>query len=637
MSDLDIIEKAFQDLSDIQREAANWGDGSMMLLAGPGSGKTRVLTCRIARLFANEPSAKWRILALTFTTRAADEMRSRIEQLTSGGVERLYVGTFHAFACELLRQSGSHVGVKTDFKIYSNPRDRELLLSEALRMAHVDLGEPISKAFPVLDGLRDRLAGPDNCLRFFSDAGRGARFAAAYRAYADYMIRENALDFPAILFMAHKLLTDFPLMADRYRRTYRYISLDEFQDTNLAQYAFVRALTGDSYRNIFVVADDDQVIYQWNGASPQRLQQFAKDYEPLVLQMPTNYRCPGEVVEMANRLVANNRLRTPGKRPLQAGKALPMVGDRVRVLEYEKDEDEAAGIAAEIATCHSSVTKSIVVIARTKAILQAVQGELAKLGIPAQIAQRRDTFASVPYQWLHASLQVANRRSDEREFRNFVEAGNALWGLDLDTARLVARANSTNGDLLRAWANDTSDAVLSPLGAEVVSAIRSNLAERSDFQKYLRAATTALTTAMPLLLEEHPSVDEDARAWKDLYKEITNAVGRAAPLEAFLQELDLRSKEPPLDSGVIPLLTIHGSKGNEFDHVYLLGLAEDVLPSFQSKKQGDHSPQMEEERRNCFVAITRCKETLTLSRAVSYKGWKKAPSRFLSEMGLMQS
>lgn len=634
MSDVDTIEEAFQSLSEIQREAAKWEDGALMLLAGPGSGKTRVLTSRVARLFANEPAAKWRILALTFTTRAADEMRSRIEQLSPAAAERLYVGTFHAFACEILRQSGSHVGVKTDFKIYSNPGDRELLLAEALRFAGVDLGEPISKAFPVLDGLRDRLASPDNCLRFFSDPDRGTRFANAYQAYSDYLAHENALDFPAILYKAHKLFTDFPRMAERYRKTYRHICLDEFQDTNQAQYSFVRALTGDAHKNVFVVADDDQVIYQWNGASPQRLQQFARDYEPAVLQMPTNYRCPSEVVEMANRLVINNRLRTANKQPLRSAKVLPTVPHRVRVVEFDDDLAEVQGIAADIDARHGNAPDNVVVIARTKAILKALQEELARRGVRAQIAQRRDSFASVPYQWLHTSLQIANRRSDEREFKNFVEIGNSFWDIELDTPQLVEKAKSTNGDLLRTWAKATEDLSFSSLGAEIISLLRLDLAERSDFQKYLKTTTAAFAAAATILHEEHPSVDEDARAWKDLYREIIHAIGRTAPLETFLQELDLRSKEPPLEAGVIPLLTIHGSKGNEFDHVYLLGLAEDVLPSFQSKKQGDHSPQLEEERRNCFVAITRCMETLTLSRAKLYKGWPKLPSRFLAEMGI---
>lgn len=142
---------------------------------------------------------------------------------------------------------------------------------------------------------------------------------------------------------------------------------------------------------------------------------------------------------------------------------------------------------------------------------------------------------------------------------------------------------------------------------------------------------------MPGGRDTQPLFDEDARAWRDLFTDILAAVGRDAPLDAFLQEFDLRSTEPPLKAGVIPLLTIHGSKGKEFDHVYLAGLAEDVLPSFQSKRQGDQSPQMEEERRNCFVAITRCKDTLTLSRAASYGGWSKAPSRFLREMDILKT
>ena len=332
--------------------------------------------------------------------------------------------------------------------------------------------------------------------------------------------------------------------------------------------------------------------------------------------------------------MANNRFRTPNKQLLLSGKAMPTVQDRVRVFEFDEDSDEADGIAADIEARHGNAAGNVVVIARTKATLQKTQEKLGKRGIRAQIAQRRDSFASVPYQWLHTSLQVANRRSDEREFRNFVEIGNAIWGFGLDTSDLVARAKSTNGDLLRTWAKSTVDLPLTPLGAKIIPLVRSDLAERSDFQRYLKAANAALTAAAPALHEEHPSVDEDERAWKDLYKEITGSVGRAAPLEAFLQELDLRSKEPPLEAGIIPLLTIHGSKGNEFDHVYLLGLAEDILPSFQSKKQGNYSPQLEEERRNCFVAITRCMETLTLSRAKSYKGWIKVPSRFLAEMGI---
>jgi DNA helicase-2/ATP-dependent DNA helicase PcrA len=619
-------------LTDVQRQAANWDDGAMMLLAGPGSGKTRVLTSRIARLFKADPAGKWRILALTFTTRAADEMRHRVEQLVPECVERMFAGTFHSFACEVLRQSGSHVGVQTDFKIYSNPEDRLLLLAQALERANVDLDEPLERAFPVLDGLRDRLAGPDECLRYFSDEDRGLRFASAYRAYMRHLEAENALDFPAIIYMAHRLFTEFPAIAGRYRRTYRFTSLDEFQDTNQAQYAFVRSFTGDEYKNLFIVADDDQVIYQWNGASPQRLQQFVADYNPAVLQMPTNFRCPRDVVMMANGLVAHNLLRTPGKNPLESGKNEAPDAERVRMLQFESDDAEAAGIAADLAARHRQDAGDVAVIARTKNLLTKVQGELASLGITAQIAQRRDSFASVPYQWLHSSLQIANRRADAREFAAFVESGNALLGMSLDAEELIAIARSGHGDFLRAWVSEARPA--DPFALKAIGILRIDLVERNDFRKFVRGLGDLFAQAEWGLEETQPSFEEDQRAWKDLFSDISRQVGRQAPLDTFLQELDLRSKEPPIKAGVVPLLTIHGSKGNEFHHVYLVGLAEDVLPSFQSKKAGDRSPQMEEERRNCFVAITRCMDTLTLSYAARYNGWPKAPSRFLREMGM---
>ncbi len=620
-------------LTDVQQEAANWNDGAMMLLAGPGSGKTRVLTTRIARLFNADPTGKWRILALTFTTRAADEMRQRVEQLVPDCVERMFAGTFHSFACEVLRQSGSNVGVKTDFKIYSNHEDRLLLLSEALERAKVDLGEPLDRAFPVLDGLRDRLAGPDDCLRYFSDADRGSRFAAVYDAYMRHLQAENALDFPSIIYMAHRLFTHFPAIAERYRRTYRFTSLDEFQDTNQAQYAFVRSFTGEDYKNLFIVADDDQVIYQWNGASPQRLQQFVTDYDPAVLQMPTNFRCPKDVVMMANGLVAHNLLRTPGKNPLVAGKSDSSEIGPVRLLQFDSDDGEAVGVAADLAERHRHYAGEVAVIARTKSLLMKVQVELASLGIAAQISQRRDSFASVPYQWLHVSLQVANRRTDAREFASFVEAGNALLNLELDAEDLIAIARSSHGDFLRVWVSEARP--VTPFAAKAIDILRLELVGRNDFRRFVRGLTDLFAQTEWSLEETQPSCEEDKRAWRDLFSDISNQVGRLAPLDTFLQELDLRSKEPPMKAGVVPLLTIHGSKGNEFPHVYLVGLAEDVLPSFQSKKAGDRSPQMEEERRNCFVAITRCMDTLTLSYASKYNGWPKSPSRFLREMGMV--
>lgn len=335
---------------------------------------------------------------------------------------------------------------------------------------------------------------------------------------------------------------------------------------------------------------------------------------------------------MANGLVAHNLLRTPGKNPLESGKELPLQAERIRLLVFKSDADESAGIAQDLASRHSDELGNVAVIARTKNLLSKIQGELAKLGVAAQITQRRDTFASVPYQWLHSSLQVANRRSDAREFAAFVESGNALLGTDLDAGELIGTALSGHGDFLRTWVANVESSDES--AEKAIALIKTDLVERNDFRRYVRALTALFTDPQWALEDNQPSFDEDVRAWRELFIDIQGTVGRDAPLDTFLQELDLRSKEPPIKPGVVPLLTIHGSKGNEFRHVYLMGMAEDILPSFQSKKRGDLSPQLEEERRNCFVAITRCMDTLTMSRAETYNGWAKAPSRFLSEMGV---
>ncbi|RYG99147.1 MAG: ATP-dependent helicase [Alphaproteobacteria bacterium] len=620
-------------LTPVQLEAATWADGALMLLAGPGSGKTRVLTSRIAKLLVESDPASWRVLALTFTTRAADEMRSRISDIAPAQMDRLLVGTFHSFAVELLRQSGSHVGVRTDFKIYSTLPDRMKLLEEAVRSSDIDFPEPLNKAFFVLDGLRDRLVSPEECGKLFQSEQRAQYFSQLYTTYHAHLASQNALDFPAIIYKCHELLESYPLIAERYRRTFRYICIDEFQDTNTAQYRLIKVFTGKAYRNVCVVADDDQVIYQWNGASPKRLQDFRADFDADVLQMPTNFRCPPEVVHMANRLVSNNKLRSPGKRPLEAGKASETLEERVRLVTFDTDVSEAAGIAQDIKQNFLTRTGTVAVIARTKGLLEGVKAALTELGIDARIAQRRDAFESVPYQWLHASLLIANRRSDEDAFRAFVESGNALWGYEADADVLISEAALSHGDLLRAWVTWAKEATAASAHASsIVVTLSKSLADRSDFHVFCRTTVNVFDGNKGEFENAFASVDEDAGAWKSLYREIIATVGSDAPLDTFLQELEMRSKEPPLRDGTIPLLTIHSSKGNEFNHVYLAGLAEDILPSFQSKKEGPNSPQLEEERRNCFVAITRCIDTLTLSYASRYGTWARQPSRFLQEM-----
>ena len=625
------LQSLYATLTDVQTAAAQYGGGSLLLLAGPGSGKTRVLTARIVRLLSYSEGESWRIAALTFTTRAADEMRERVLHHLPDAEDRLFVGTFHSFACELLRQNGTHVGIKTNFTIYSEEQSRLELLRRALSECGVEYDGGLEQALAAIDRMKDRLIAPEDAGAHLRDPSKSDIFYAIYTAYERTLADRNALDFPSLIYGAHQLLTRYPAIAEKYRRSYRELLIDEFQDTNGAQYQLLRDFTGNDYKNVFAVADDDQIIYQWNGASHKRLSEFREHYSPEVLQMPTNFRCPAEVVGMANLLVAHNALRSPGKQPLIPGKATSTDGPRVRLLHFASDDDEAAGIANDIAE-NRSPDDSVVVLARTKALLEKAQEALRQVGLKSRIAQRRDEFVSKPFQALHLALHLANRPTDQRIFQLFVAASNSVLHADIDAPEVVAVAQSATGDLFRTWVAELTPGAASYEASAV--AILAKFAEDRDFRTFSRDWTQWIEGEAQSLDEEHPGLDEDRRAWSSLYRDINQTVGPQAALDTFLQELVLRSKEPALMPDEIPLLTIHGSKGNEFDHVYLLGLAEEILPSFQSRRQGPNSPQMEEERRNCFVAITRCMETLTLSYADTYRNYRKDRSRFLGEMGL---
>ena len=407
---------------------------------------------------------------------------------------------------------------------------------------------------------------------------------------------------------------------------------DEFQDTTDGQYRLIKALAGDGFRNLFAVADDDQIIYQWNGASYQQIQRFRADFQPTEIQLPTNYRCPPSIVAAANQLVVHNTQRTASKQPLEAGKTTLLYpdGQHIRLMRYTSEDAEAAAIAAGIAGIDQSKRGEVAVLARTRALLERMQKVLTEAGVLAAIAQRRDDFRSAQFQWLAAALRLASRPLDRRALDTLTGAFNRWFDSEISSDDVAAAADISSLSLLAEWASaaaSVEDDQAKKL-IEMASALGRQPATFRDF----------IAQFLELLpehnAEETTDIEEDRAAWVALFRSIGQTIGRDAPLEQFLQELALRSKEPPVGPETVRLMTIHGAKGKEFDHVYVVGLAEDVLPSFQSLRSGENSAEMEEERRNCFVAITRAREWLCLSYADRYRGWQKQPSRFLTEMGL---
>ena len=640
------LEDALENLSDVQRQAVRHDDGPLLVLAGPGSGKTRVLTTRIARLLNESPDETFRVLALTFTNRAADEMRDRIERMAPEAENRLFIGTFHAFSADILRQYGQHLGIKTDFRIYSTNEDRaeiasRAIASEAGRAAGLEAQH--ANFLSMVDRAKAKLIPSEGIADKFQNAERGEKFEVFYAAYDAALRESNALDFNSLVSNAHQLFVRFASLAHRYRSVYRYWCIDEFQDTNLAQYELLKSMAGEYFRNVFAVADDDQIIFQWNGADYRRIDQFRADFGAALLQIPTNFRCPPEVVTCANNLIACNLLRSGDKRPLIADRDPSGVPSVIEVLPFRTDDDEARGIAQHIANQRTGVLEQTAVLARIRRLLDPIAAALTALGINSQVVVRRDEFQSPPFTWLHNALRLAVHNTDERVFRAFIGTFNEMFGSTLSPAEIIAQSRADRVDLLTAWHCSVHEQIDIPDALALADTTARYHRGNLDHARFAAAAIVVLDRwlAGDADNDEEPValsvLENDRTAWHALSAEVGRAIGVPSDPERFLQELDLRSKEPPIGPNTVSLMTIHGAKGNEFDHVYLVGLTEDVLPHYQSKKKGARSPEFEEERRNCFVAVTRCQETLTLSYAERYWGWAKTPSRFIKEMGLFSN
>lgn len=628
------LQAALDRLSPTQRKAAEWQDGAALVLAGPGVGKTTVLTTRIARILNDSRNRNFRILALTFTTKAGDEMRERVEALVPGLTDRTFIGTFHSFCAQILRQHGSHIGIKPDFGIYDQDEDRRELLREALAES-ADKGEDVTpddvRWLRAIDQLRSSLVSAEKTAGHFRDPAVGARAARVYAIYEAALRANNALDFNGMILDACRLAHRVPGVAARTRQSYPYWLIDEFQDTTPAQYRLIRFFAGDGFKNVFAVADDDQIIYQWAGASYRQIVQFREHFSPDLIQVVENRRCPPAIVQAANNLIGHNSDRTPGKEPLVP--TLPGEGPAILLRAFGTDAEEAKGVADEIAAVAVADRGQVAVLGRTRAVLQPVLDALKTRGVTASIATRRDRFISPQFAWLQSCLDLSLRPGDRQAFTALAAAANRIAGLQLDTAMLLAEAASTGTSYLEHWAlaaEASQNQIAMSLSVIALRLVRS----RSSWQQIVTDAIIFLMTTAEAPEGVVSDAAEDKAAWETAHRAIRAEKGAAPDLDELLQGMKLRPKEPPSDPTAVQLLTIHAAKGLEFERVWLIGMAESVLPSWQSLKYDASPSELEEERRNCFVAITRTKKQLVLSRADQYQGYQKAPSRFIAEMGL---
>ena len=628
------------DLNENQRNVVTSGEGPVLVLAGPGSGKTRVLTYRIAHIIEKTPGKHFKILGLTFTNAAAAEMKERIASLVTDAASRTLLTTFHSFAADLLRQHGHHIGLRPDFTILAQDADRYTLLDEAIYVTTGldDYQVSSDKLLPLVTRMIENNID-QNCAPQSLPNGSvrdPVLFSKIYISYRKLMIERNSLDFVTLISEALTLLNKQVGVRKQVQRVYPYICVDEFQDTNLSQYKILRFLVREDIKNLFVVADDDQIIYQWNGASPERLTALRNDFEMKLVQLPENYRCPAEVVKLANNLIRHNFGRFEGKSELTALKPVP-AGSVIFLRKFPKFDEEAYWVAQDICTRSTVARQKCVVLARTRKLLEQIISAMKDLGLSGYLAVRKTEFESAPLRWIHSVMRLANARSNQDFLRRVCKAFYSLDGIDLNVRDIMARSAVEERDYLRSWIRSAlSREQLSAKARSLLEGPALRLAERMDFWSFEIEAFSWLDSLSDIAPDQEGIFDEyeeEKRTWHALSSEICVQYGRQeVTLSLLLQELDLRSKSPSPPKDGIPCFTIHASKGLEFDHVYLIGMVEDQLPSWAAVKKGEDSLEMREERRNCFVAITRAQETLTLTYSESLMGWPKKPSRFLNEM-----
>ncbi len=631
-----------------QHDAVLWNRGALLVLAGPGSGKTRVLTYRIANILYESQEKHFRILALTFTNKAAKEMRGRVEELVPQLMNRVRITTFHSYAAELLQQYGNHIGIRPDFQILSEDIDRETILDGALNKLRKNPAVIIpdhfaaSSLLPFLNRLLEHCvpASEVEGLLQRSQPDTARELALVYATYKESLTEENFLDFPSLIAETLTIFEKFPLLAQRIRKVYTHILVDEFQDTNSSQYKLLHRIVTPDPSTLFAVADDDQVIYQWNGADPRRLDELISDFSVSVLQLPENYRCPAEIVSIANTLIENNISRSPDKKPLVSVKSINSDSQVLEVYKFSTLDDEVEWIANQIRAKSQEEREKCVVLARANKLLEPIGAKLAEIGIPSYFSIRKNEFQSAPMRMLHAILRLANAQTDKKALAKLCKAVEELEGFQLSVSKIISIASASGQDFLRTWISEAQmSGKLEPDTQELLSVgirpLLSSLSYSIFSENFLKWAK---------IRQESQRADEyvfnefenEIVVWKEIHSEILKKFsGEDVSLHQFLQELDLTSKAPQKEKGAIPCFTIHASKGMEFGHVYLMGMVEDQLPSWAAVKKGDDSLQMQEERRNCFVAITRAQEKLTLTCSDKVFGWHKEPSRFLREMGFV--
>ena len=624
-------------LNPPQREAVLAGEGPLLVLAGAGSGKTRVLTHRVARLI-DDGCPPWAILAITFTNKAAREMKDRIRLLVGERAEDVWVSTFHACCARILRRDIEKLGYQRAFSIYDDDDQMGLIKAIVKDMNLNDRMYPPREIKSIISDAKNRLLTPGEWEKEAGGDFRNRKIADVYRRYEKSLKAANALDFDDLIMKTMELLTEHAPVLDYYRRKFEYILVDEYQDTNLAQYELVRLLAGEK-KNVCVVGDDDQSIYAWRGADIRNILEFEKDFPGCrVIKLEQNYRSTGNILDAANQVIAHNAGRKEKALWTEAGE-----GDRIRVYRAQDEREEAAWVCQQLEAWkkQGEAIGDAAILYRTNAQSRVLEEALVRAGLPYRVYGGMKFYERKEVKDLIAYLRALVNPADDMAVRRIInEPRRGIGDTTVDKLADYAAAEGTSLFMAAMSAEEAGLAGRALTAVEKFSALMEELtvdAETMPADEFLRHVidrTGYEEQFNKVQNEENESRLENIAELETAVKEYV-AREPEGGLEGFLENVALVTDLDGLDaaSQVLTLMTLHSAKGLEFDLVVMTGMEEGIFPTSRSLFDDE---KMEEERRLCYVGITRARRRLLMSwaqtRALYGSRQYNSRSRFLDEV-----
>ncbi|HEY9133843.1 MAG TPA: DNA helicase II [Dyella sp.] len=640
-------------LNDAQREAVCAPPGHYLVLAGAGSGKTRVLTHRIGWLTQVDNVPPWAVLAVTFTNKAAGEMRARLEQLIPGGTQGLTVGTFHGIAHRLLRRHWREAGLTESFQILDADDQQRIVKRVVAGLGLDEARFPPRQATWQINNWKDEGKRPENIEHRDHPVTR--TFVQIYQAYEDACRRAGLVDFAELLLRAHELWLKNPAILEHYQQRWRHLLIDEFQDTNTLQYAWIRVLAGHTGK-VFVVGDDDQAIYGWRGAKVENVQQFLRDFPGArTIRLEQNYRSTANILKAANSVIARNGGRL-GKQLWTAGSE----GERIAVYAAYNEQDEARFVIERIREyiAEHGEARDCAILYRSNAQSRNFEEQLIQRDIPYRVYGGLRFFDRAEIKDALAYLRLSANRQDDAAFERAVNTPpRGIGDRTLDVVRRRARSEDSS-----MWEASLAElAAGRDLAGRAKTALKAFVALIEDMARTFVPPANEGELVQALNLAEQVEHAINHTGLRDFHEKDTRGNGEARvenldelinvasrfeltpdDIDAGLSELSAFLSHAALEAGegqgeswddCVQLMTLHSAKGLEFPVVFLVGMEEGLFPSQRSVED---EGRLEEERRLAYVGITRARERLVVTHAESRRmhgvEMLARPSRFLGEI-----